>query len=116
MKGITIKLPEDTLQALAAEARASGRSIAAVVRSRLDAPQRAADGSVYAQARDLAGVLAEQPQACKQRSPQVPARMIHICDTGPLIAFLNRNDPYHAWAVGLMQQVPAPLLSSAKPC
>lgn len=37
--------------------------------------------------------------------------MIHICDTGPLIAFLNRNDPYHAWAVGLMQQVPAPLLS-----
>jgi hypothetical protein len=58
MKGITIKLPEDTLQALAAEARASGRSIAAVVRSRLDAPQRAADGTVYAQARDLAGVLA----------------------------------------------------------
>jgi len=57
MKGITIKLPEDTLQALAAEARASGRSIAAVVRSRLDAPQRAADGSVYAQASDLAGVL-----------------------------------------------------------
>lgn len=58
MKAITIKLPEDTLQALAAEARASGRSIAAVVRSRLDAPPRAADGSVYAQARDLAGVLA----------------------------------------------------------
>lgn len=58
MKGITIKLPEDTLQALAAEARASGRSIAAVVRSRLDAPPRAADGSVYAQASDLAGVLA----------------------------------------------------------
>lgn len=58
MKGITIKLPEDTLQALAAEARASGRSIAAVVRSRLDAPPRAADGSVYGQASDLAGVLA----------------------------------------------------------
>jgi hypothetical protein len=58
MKGITIRLPEETLQALATEARATGRSIAAVVRSRLDAPQRAAVGSVYAQARDLAGVLA----------------------------------------------------------
>lgn len=58
MKAITIMLPEDTLQALAAEARASGCSIAAVVRSRLDAPQRAADGSVYAQASDLAGALA----------------------------------------------------------
>ena len=57
MKGITIRLPDDTLQALAAEARASGCSIAAVVRSRLDAPPRAEDGSVYAQARDLAGIL-----------------------------------------------------------
>lgn len=37
--------------------------------------------------------------------------MIHICDTAPLIAFLNRNDPYHARAVGLLRQVPAPLLS-----
>ncbi|MFT3819410.1 MAG: PIN domain-containing protein [Rubrivivax sp.] len=35
--------------------------------------------------------------------------MIHICDTGPLIAFLNRNDPHHAWAVALMRRVPAPL-------
>lgn len=39
------------------------------------------------------------------------ARVIHICDTAPLIAFLNRNDPYHARAVGLLRQVPAPLLS-----
>lgn len=37
--------------------------------------------------------------------------MIHICDTAPLIAFLNRNDPHRAWAVELMRQVPAPLLS-----
>jgi hypothetical protein len=62
MRGITIKLPEATLQALTAEARASGRSIAAVVRSRLDAPRSAGDGpgdtSVYAQAGDLAGSLA----------------------------------------------------------
>lgn len=58
MKGITIKLPEATLRALAAEAQASGSSIAAIVRSRLDASADAADGSVYAQARDLAGALA----------------------------------------------------------
>lgn len=57
MRGITIKLPEETLQALAAEARASGRSIAAVVRSRLEAPQQIPDSSVHALASDLAGSL-----------------------------------------------------------
>jgi predicted nucleic acid-binding protein len=36
--------------------------------------------------------------------------MITICDTGPLLAYLNRNDPHHAWAVGLMKQLAAPLL------
>ena len=37
--------------------------------------------------------------------------MITICDTGPLVAFLNRNDPYHAWAVALMKQVRPPMLT-----
>jgi uncharacterized protein len=37
--------------------------------------------------------------------------MISICDTGPLIAFLNRNDRHHDWAVALMRQVPAPLIT-----
>ena len=36
--------------------------------------------------------------------------MIAICDTGPLLAYLNRNDPYHTWAVALMKQVQAPML------
>jgi predicted nucleic acid-binding protein len=35
-----------------------------------------------------------------------------ICDTGPLVAYLNRNDPYHPWAVALMKQVPPPMLTS----
>jgi predicted nucleic acid-binding protein len=39
--------------------------------------------------------------------------MITICDTGPLVAYLNRRDPHHAWAVALMKQVKAPMLSSA---
>jgi len=34
-----------------------------------------------------------------------------ICDTGPLVAYLNRNDPYHAWAVALMKQVTPPMLT-----
>jgi uncharacterized protein len=37
--------------------------------------------------------------------------VITICDTGPLVAYLNRNDPHHAWAAALMKQVPAPLLT-----
>jgi uncharacterized protein len=37
--------------------------------------------------------------------------VITICDTGPLVAYLNRNDPYHAWAVALMKQVGPPLLT-----
>jgi len=38
--------------------------------------------------------------------------VITICDTGPLIAYLNRNDPYHQWAVGLMKQVRSPMLTT----
>jgi len=35
-----------------------------------------------------------------------------ICDTGPLVAYLNRRDPYHAWALALMKQVRPPMLIS----
>lgn len=38
--------------------------------------------------------------------------MITICDTGPLVAYLNRSDPYHGWAVALMKQLRPPLLTS----
>ena len=37
--------------------------------------------------------------------------MMTICDTGPLVAYLNRNDRYHAWAVALMKQVAPPMLT-----
>jgi len=35
--------------------------------------------------------------------------MMTICDTGPLVAYLNRNDLYHKWAVALMKQVQPPM-------
>ena len=38
--------------------------------------------------------------------------MTTICDAGPLLAYLNRNDPHHAWAVALMKQVRPPMLVS----
>ena len=38
--------------------------------------------------------------------------MITICDTGPLVAYLNRNDPYHSWAVALMKQARSPMLTT----
>lgn len=37
--------------------------------------------------------------------------MITICDTGPLVAYLNQNDPYHAWAVSAMKQLRPPLFT-----
>lgn len=58
MRGITIKLPESTLSRLDAEAKATGRSIAAVVRERLDADLRPAAGTLHELAGDLAGALA----------------------------------------------------------
>lgn len=36
--------------------------------------------------------------------------MITICDTGPLVAYLNRHDAHHAWAVGIMKQTRPPML------
>lgn len=38
--------------------------------------------------------------------------MITICDTGPLVAYLNRADPFHDWAVAVMRQVAPPLRTS----
>lgn len=37
--------------------------------------------------------------------------MISICDTGPLVAYLDSKDPYHDWAVELMRLVRAPMLT-----
>jgi hypothetical protein len=58
MKGITIKLPDATLQQLRSQARKSGRSVAALVRERVETalPDQAGD-SIFALTSDLAGVL-----------------------------------------------------------
>jgi predicted DNA-binding protein len=56
MKGITVKLPEATLRQLEQEARATGRSVAAIIRERVEA-QGEPHASVYALTRDLAGSL-----------------------------------------------------------
>lgn len=37
--------------------------------------------------------------------------MTAICDTGPLVAYLNRHDPYHEWAVAVMRQAVPPMLT-----
>ena len=56
MQGITIKFPEGVARKLREEARQSGRSIAALIRERIEAPP-SARGSVYAVTADLAGSL-----------------------------------------------------------
>ena len=59
MKGITVKLPETTLRQLRQEARATGRSVAALIRERLETvPDRRARRSVYETTADLAGSVA----------------------------------------------------------
>lgn len=63
MKGITVKLPESTLRRLREEARATGRSVAALVRERVEAPLDAAPGSVHDRAADLGGSLAGSRRA-----------------------------------------------------
>jgi predicted DNA-binding protein len=55
VKGITIKLPEETLRRLQKEARATGRSVAALIRERVEIPHGDNEGSVYALTEDLAG-------------------------------------------------------------
>ena len=57
MKGITVKLPEAVARQLREQARQSGRSVAALVRERIEAPPVGAT-SVYAITSDLAGSLA----------------------------------------------------------
>ena len=40
--------------------------------------------------------------------------MKHILDAGPLIAALNRDDAYHAWACETLQQIGPPFFSCAE--
>jgi hypothetical protein len=55
VKAITIKLPEPIFERLREQARATGRSVAALVRERLESPAPA--GSVLEMTSDLAGSL-----------------------------------------------------------
>jgi hypothetical protein len=57
MKGITIKLPYTILRRLRQQARATGRSVAALIRERLEAEPRRGR-SVYKVTADLAGCVA----------------------------------------------------------
>lgn len=63
MKGITIKLPESTLRRLQQEARETGRSVAALVRERVEGAPDRNGASVYAVTADLAGSLAGRRRA-----------------------------------------------------
>jgi plasmid stability protein len=58
MKGITVKLPDTMLRRLRQEARTTGRSVAALIRERLEAVPRGGSPSVYEITADLAGRVA----------------------------------------------------------
>ena len=63
MKGITIKLSEKTLRQLREEARSTGRSVAALIRERVETPPDNDTASFYALTADLAGSLAGSRKA-----------------------------------------------------
>jgi hypothetical protein len=58
MKTVTVKLPETTLQGLKDEAQATGRSVAALIRERIEIPASEPGQSVHALTADLAGSVA----------------------------------------------------------
>jgi hypothetical protein len=70
MKGITIKLSETTLKRLRQEARATGRSVAELVRERLEADPSRTAGSVHALTPDLAGSLLGTRNAATNQRPR----------------------------------------------
>ena len=57
MKGITIKLPAPILESLREEARSTGRSVADLIRERLEAATAQPTNSVYTLTSELAGSL-----------------------------------------------------------
>jgi len=63
MKGITVKLPDTTLRRLRQEARATGRSVAVLIRERLEAVPRRGSRSVNEITSDLAGRVAGNRKA-----------------------------------------------------
>jgi hypothetical protein len=67
MRGITIKLSETTLRRLRQEARATGRSVAALIRARVEAPSESGGRSVFAVSSDLAGSVAGRRRAATNR-------------------------------------------------
>lgn len=64
MKTLTVRLPDQTLKQLKAEAHATGRSVAALVRERIETPQ---DQSFHTLAGDLAGSLSGSPKAATNK-------------------------------------------------
>ena len=58
MKGITVKLPDTTLRRLRQEARATGRSVGALIRERLETVPHRGSRPVYEITADLAGSVA----------------------------------------------------------
>lgn len=70
MKGITVKLPDETLRRLRREARATGRSVAQLIRERVEAPSHEGAESVHGIASDLAGSVAGSGRPANNDRPR----------------------------------------------
>ncbi len=106
MKIRSIKLTKDLDRQLKERAQSTSRSSSAVLREALaeylveDRGASRTASSVGALAADLAGCASGPPDLSDV-----------IIDTGPLVAFLNRKDEWHDWAVAQLTLIAPPLLT-----
>ena len=102
---ITIRLTKDLAEWLERTAAGSGRSQGAIVRDQLQKARAGASGQAYMR---LAGTV-KGPATC-HREKAFPV-VKGIADTGLLVAFANRDDDHHAWAVQIAEAMTEPLLT-----
>ena len=120
MKGSTVKLPDTMLRRLRQEARATGRSVAALIRERLEVVGRGSND--VPQGIPGVGPSMRSPLILRAAWPVLESlqpttgagshdsdRNLRHGTTGS-VSKPQRSIPYHSWAVALMKQVRSPML------
>ena len=119
MNTLTLKIPDIIKEKLKTYARRKGISRSEIVRKALNEYFEKDDfkdeGSFYDLAKDLAGSVKERSDLSTNKKhlrriwSMRPKRV--IIDTGPIVAFLNKSDKYHEWAIIQFSQLIPPFFT-----